>query len=246
MKRLLAVAAAMGFALSGSAAYATVLPTETGTFGGSGGFQTDVTPATESVSLGEFNPALGTLTQVAISVSYGFSSTLTISNNSGSSSSGSAQTESAAQFSSTSSAVNAILNNLINTTSASIASKTLNPAAIVLVSNASNYTLSGSGSTSPSVTARPQSVSVIDTNPADFASFEGLGNINFGITTLTGTLLSNTGGNTSASQVTTGNAVVSLTYTYAPPQVPEPGSIFIMASGLAALGFVSMRKRARG
>ena len=89
--------------------------------------------------LSKFNSAAGTLTAVSFTVGYGFNSTIRVSATT--KSTGNVSTESAAQFSSSDTAVNAVLGSVVNTTSAIIGSATLIPAAYDLTGTRSIYTI---------------------------------------------------------------------------------------------------------
>lgn len=245
--RLLAAVAAAGFVLSTGAAYANVITTSA-TYPS---FKTDVIPAQQSKSLDLFDSSLGTLTSVGISVDYGFNSTLTVANSptASSTSTGSAFSQSAAAFSSGNTGINSVLNSLINTIPPpTIGGKTLNPAAIDTTSSALKYSLAPGASQSGSVLGAIKSATNTTTNNSDLALFETLGGGTFdvGLTTLTGTVLGNTGGNASAVQVTTANADVKVTYNYTKTPVPEPSSLLLLGTGLLGLGAVGLRRRKAG
>jgi hypothetical protein len=84
------------------------------------------------------------------------------------------------------------------------------------------------------------------TAAAILAEFTGTGTISLGFQTFTQTLLANTGGVTSTSQVTHAGATGTVTYTYIAAPVPEPSSWALMGiGGGAAFGVWARRRQAR-
>ena len=170
-----------------------------------------------TLSFQQFNPALGTLNSVTIDLSASLSTVITITNASGSSSSGFGLTQ-----------VELTVDD---------AGNNLNNPVITLTSPIFSYSL-GAGGTATSGTIT-QSGTSSDTylNPLVIAEFTGTGFFALDASTFTQTLLSNTGGNTYASQVTDAELGGSVTYDYT---VPEPATIAMLS-----LGFVGMLRRRR-
>ncbi len=79
-------------------------------------------------------------------------------------------------------------------------------------------------------------------NPTILADFSNGGLGSLYASTFTSTLLSNTGGNTSASQDTEARISATVTYFYQP--VPEPSALLLCAGGLASLAALAYRRRA--
>lgn len=216
--------------------------TQTITFGPA---VTDYSNAKQSLAL--FNSTLGTLTSVTISGAFGFTSNLTVTNIAAGQSSGSAKVESAAAFGSDTPTINAVIQNLLDTIgSATVGSATINPAAFDLYGTTQTYSLAAGGTVKlMSNVSTHTNGPITDTNAADLSAFEAAGGGMFNVlfSTATGTNLSNTGGNTSASQVTTATGTVKIVYTYntKPTNTPEPATLALIGSGV--LGIAATRRR---
>jgi hypothetical protein len=105
-----AVAAGAFFGSVGAHATTITTATQTVTFGPG---LTDFTNASQNLNL--FDSSLGTLASVVISGSFGFNSTVTVSNNAEGVSTGTVKTESAAAFGSSVTSINAIFQALLDT-----------------------------------------------------------------------------------------------------------------------------------
>jgi hypothetical protein len=200
---------------------------------------TDFTNAAQSLNL--FDSNLGTLESVTITGTYGFNSTLTISSTSPSS--GSAKTESAATFGSSNTSINSTIQALLDTGgAASIGTGTLNPVAFDVLGGGAAYSLPANSSLTASSNATTKTTGAqTDSNATDLLAFEAAGGGTFAVlfNTLTGTTLSTTAGNASATQVTQATGAVSIDYTYdsAPPtDVPEPASMTLLGAGIFSMG----------
>lgn len=106
MNRILTLITTSGAVLCAAAAHAAPITTATQTLTFGPGL-TEFDNASQPLTL--FNSNLGTLEAVTIGSSYGFTSTLTITNTGATASSGSARTESAAGFGSDNTAINSVI-----------------------------------------------------------------------------------------------------------------------------------------
>ncbi len=161
----------------------------------------------------QFNPSLGTLNSVQIDLNGTLRTVLTVTNSSPEASSGTAKTE--VQFT-----VKDAGNNLITPE-------------IDLSSANFGYTLaSGDSATSGTLTKNGMS-SDLYTGGVILGEFTGTGTISLSASTFTQTWLTNTGGNTFASQVTDALLTGTVIYDYTP--VPEPATIVLLGLGALTL-----------
>lgn len=206
---------------------------------------TSGTDFTGSFLFQKFDPSLGTLTSVFLTLGTDLSTTLTVTNNSGSASSGTADTKLQAiiadpstTFTTTSNVLNGSgglfkLRDSVTTDGSGDGSD--------------SYSLSGTGSTTLTPPEATHSLNTVPnlSSPAVLSFFtgsSGFAQINY--KTFTSTILSNTGGNTTASQATTDTFTVGVQYNYTPASsaTPEPGTWAMLVAG-ASTGLVALRRR---
>ncbi len=254
MKKACLMAVVAGGALFGSTRSHAVTITQNVQFGPGPTDYTRASGATNTggVTFSYFNSAFGTLNSITFSSSYGFSSSITVTNTSATPSSGNARTQSAAQFSSDASAITNVLDNQVNTTNdpvdgnaVTFGSATLSPIAYDVRGSRSNYNLTPNQAASFSSLGSASNNGLVDTTATDLSAFSQAGGGTFTplFTTLSGLVISNSGGNTVATQTTnaTGTLTIAYNYTAAPPpptSVPEPASMLVLGAGLVGLSLV--------
>jgi len=175
----------------------------------------------------QFDSSLGTLTGVYIEMSGSASTSIFLNNTSGESSSGTVSTRVRWRLSDPS--------QTIGTTTATKINMYLPD------EDGAAYSLAGGASTTLGSFAASDSWSQTFTSSPVFMAFTGAGTITLTMSTLTGTVQENSGGNTTAVQTTTANGSVSLYYTY--DAVPEPTTALLFAIG-GAIVVLGRRKRA--
>lgn len=167
----------------------------------------------------KFNPALGTLTQVDISITAAMQTTLTVTNTASSASTGTAKTE--------------------------VAVTVTDPLALITMGPdffSPNYPFSldpGQSVTSGTLTKSSTDTQSF-TAAAILSEFTGPGTITMNASTYTQTWLAFNGGNTEASQVTDASCTGTVTYYYV---VPEPSGLMVLAP--MAFGLLTMIRKRR-
>jgi hypothetical protein len=105
------------------------------------------------------------------------------------------------------------------------------------------YTLTSGGSIDSGAITANSSESMTYTLGAILSEFTGTGNFNLSAKSLTGTTITNTGGNTTATQNTFANVTGDVIYTYN-SSAPEPATLFLMGSALVGVGILRKRFKA--
>ncbi|MCW3101057.1 MAG: hypothetical protein JWL77_6675 [Chthonomonadaceae bacterium] len=201
---------------------------------------TQATDFTGSFFFTKFNPSLGTLNSVFLTLGTNFTTQLTVTNNSATASSGNATTT-----------VDSALYD--PTTTFTTPGNILTPSGGLfnltdfVNSNPVGYSLAPSASTTLTPPAKTTSLSSAPsfTDPTVLAYFTGgSGTSQIDYRTFTSTNLNNTGGNTSATQTTTNTLSATVVYNYTPASTttPEPGTWAMMIAGTST-GLVALRRR---
>jgi hypothetical protein len=180
-----------------------------------------LTDFTGFLNFQQFNSSLGTLTAVELQFSSTLTTTLDVTNGANSSSHGTAKTE-------------------LQVTIEDVGSN-LNVPELDIISSAYAYTLNPGGSVQSGQLTKSGSSDDTYTIQAILNEFTGGGQIVLNVSTLTQTLLANTGGNTSASQVTYASLTGDVIYYY---ELPEPSTFGMMGAALVGLAGLRFRKRA--
>jgi len=188
--------------------------------------------------LTQFNPALGTLNSVQLSLVAGLSTTLGVINGAATSSHGTASTE-----------VQLSVDGTPLSTSESVLYNVANPV-VDYFSRTFSYNLVAGGSTNSSTigtdtTSRTSFYYANGSSITDsgiLGALTGTGTVQLPVTSVTQTVLKNTGGNTTASQVTYADLQSIVTYDFNPAPAPEPSTFAMIGTGLAGLGMVFRRR----
>jgi len=208
------------------------------TFTGSATVSTN-TDFTGLLTATQWNPAWGTLTSVEIDLTSNLSTDLQIKNSDTSNSTGTVFTELQVFVQDSGNH----LNGGVFSTGAGVLAY-CDPGNCV--SGKYAYTLAAGASTDSGALVASSSQDYVYNLAAILAEYTGTGTFSLTDKTLTGTLLGNTGGNTTAIQnsfeATTGDVI----YTYTPPPsgAPEPATLFLMGSALVGVGVLRKRFKA--
>jgi hypothetical protein len=237
--------------LGTAAAHAATMTTATQTITFGPGL-TDFEDASKNLNL--FDSRVGTLLSVTIGATYGFNSTLAITNGAATASRGNVRTESAAGFGSSVTGINSVIQNLIDSLgSLTVGGTTIDDAAFDVLGTRATYSLASGQTTNANSNASTVTIApVTDSTAADLQAFQAAGGGVFDVlfNTATGTILSNTGGNTGATEVTNAIGTLNIYYTYdpttvppPPSQVPEPGSMALFGTALLGIGMLRRPRR---
>lgn len=178
------------------------------------------------LTFNKFNGTLGTLLSVAITVNGSVTSVVSVSNDpqASSNSTGNSRTNSTFTF------VDPLS---LMSLQADVFTNKFFYTNLAPNSTATSGTLTGSVSNSGSYNNTQQNI---------LNEFTGAGTIKIGASTFTQTVLSNTGGNASSSQATSGTINGTITYTYI--SVPESGTVIVLTCGtLMGVAVLSRRRK---
>lgn len=199
---------------------------------------TSPTDFTGAFLFAKFDPSLGTLNSIFLTLGTSLTTQLTVTNSSADPSSGNAKTELQAALYDPS-ATTSTTGNVLTVTGGSF------KVADDVLTNAASYDLAGGGSTILNPPTKITNTGAVNiTSGGTITFFSGTGNASVNYKTFTTTVLSNTGGNTNAAQSTSDGLSATLVYNYTPssPSTPEPGTWAMMAAG-ASTGLVALRRR---
>jgi hypothetical protein len=184
----------------------------------------------------QFNPAWGNLQRVEIDLSSHMSTDLQIINNDTGASSGSVNTQ---------------LQIFVQDSGSNLTGGVFSAGAGVIaycapgncISGKFTYSLASGGSIDSGAILANSSESMTYVLGAILSEFTGTGTFNLTAKSLTGTTITNTGGNTTATQNTFANVTGDVIYTYN-SNAPEPATLFLMGSALVGVGVLRKRFKA--
>jgi PEP-CTERM motif len=184
----------------------------------------------------QFNPAWGNLQSVEIDLSSHMSTDLQIINNDTGASSGSVNTQ---------------LQIFVQDSGSNLTGGVFSTGAGVIaycapgncISGKFTYSLASGGSIDSGAILANSSESMTYVLGAILSEFTGTGTFNLTAKSLTGTTITNTGGNTTATQNTFANVTGDVIYTYN-SNAPEPATLFLMGSALVGVGVLRKRFKA--
>jgi hypothetical protein len=186
----------------------------------------------KNLALEQFNPSLGTLDSIEITLSSGISSVMTAVNQAESSSYGNGQTT-----------INITLDtstigsyDLFNVGAGAVLTYT---GANWVYATVDNQLAAGANISSSPETGSGNKDTGILSNSTLLTDFTGSGDVNLLMTTLTTINSSVTGGSTSLTQESSAGLTATITYNYTP--VPEPTTMALF--GIGSLGLFLIRRR---